>query len=157
MCRQRHRITSYNVCYTKLLRKKVIEKNFDAIVLALAGLSRLGIDVNYSILSTDDFSPSPGQGALAIVSRSDDENLIPLLKKIEDQNSRLEIEAERALSDYVDSGCRFPIGAYAKSDGDSLVLEVSAFSVDGKNSINVVITSYSIHYTKLYESPSDFA
>jgi len=117
--------------------KKVIEKNFDAIVLALAGLSRLGIDVNYSILSTDEFSPSPGQGALAIVSRSDDENLIPFLKKIEDQNSRLEIEAERSLSDYVDSGCRFPIGAYAKSDGDSLVLEVSAFSVDGKNSINV--------------------
>ena len=117
--------------------KKVIEKKFDAIVLAQAGLSRLGIDVNYSILSTDEFSPSPGQGALAIVSRMDDENMISLLKKIEDQNSRIEIEAERSLSDYVDSGCRFPIGAYAKSNGDSLILDVSAFSVDGKNSIRV--------------------
>jgi hydroxymethylbilane synthase len=117
--------------------KKVIEKNFDAIILAQAGLSRLGVNVQYSVLSTNDFSPSPGQGAIAIVSRSDDKNIIPILKKIEDQNSRLEIEAERALSDYVDSGCRFPIGAYAKSYGDSLILDVSAFSVDGKNSIRV--------------------
>jgi hydroxymethylbilane synthase len=60
-----------------------------------------------------------------------------MLKKIEDANSRLEIEAERALSDYVDSGCRFPIGAYAQSNGMELNLSVSAFSVDGKKSIIV--------------------
>jgi hydroxymethylbilane synthase len=117
--------------------KKVIEKNFDAIILAQAGLSRLGVNVQYSVLPTNDFSPSPGQGAIAIVSRSDDKNIIPILKKIEDQNSRLEIEAERALSDFVDSGCRFPIGAYARSHGNQMTLSVSAFSVDGKNSIRV--------------------
>ena len=66
----------------------------------------------------DDFSPSPGQGAIAIVARTDDVQTIDMLKKIEDTDSRLEIEAERALSDYVDSGCRFPLGAYAKSNGD---------------------------------------
>ena len=117
--------------------KKVLDHDFDAIVLAKAGISRLGVDVSYSILSIDDFSPSPGQGALAIVSRSDDENTIKMLKKIEDPNSRMEIESERALSDYVDSGCRFPIGAYAKSNGDEMSLDVSAFSVDGKKSITV--------------------
>ena len=63
----------------------------------------------YLSLSIDDFSPSPGQGAIAIVARSDDSETISMLKKIEHTNSRLEIEAERALSDYVDSGCRFPI------------------------------------------------
>jgi len=115
--------------------RKVLQNDFDAIVLAHAGISRLGIDVDYSVLPTNDFSPSPGQGALAIVSRADDTDTISMLKKIEDFNSRMEIEAERALSDYVDSGCRFPIGAYAKSDGDELILDVSAFSVDGKKSI----------------------
>lgn len=115
--------------------RKVLQNDFDAIVLAHAGISRLGIDVDYSVLPTNDFSPSPGQGALAIVSRADDVDTISMLKKIEDFNSRMEIEAERALSDYVDSGCRFPIGAYAKSDGDELILDVSAFSVDGKKSI----------------------
>ncbi len=117
--------------------RKISEGGYDAIVLAQAGISRLGLDVKYYPLSTDEFSPSPGQGALAIVSRADDFDTISMLKKIEDSNSRLEIEAERSLSDYVDSGCRFPIGAYAKSNGMEMNLNVSAFSVDGKKSILV--------------------
>ncbi len=116
---------------------KISEGNYDAIVLAQAGISRLGLDVKYSPLSTLEFSPSPGQGALAIVARADDFETISMLKKLEDANSRLEIEAERALSDYVDSGCRFPIGAYAQSNGMEMNLSVSAFSVDGKKSIIV--------------------
>ena len=117
--------------------KKTSGENFDAIVLAQAGISRLGIDVNFTPLSIDNFSPSPGQGAIAIVARVDDENTISMLKKIEDVDTRLEIEAERTLSDYVDSGCRFPLGAYAKSNGSEMTLTVSAFSVDGKQSLQV--------------------
>ncbi len=117
--------------------KKVFAKEFDAVVLAQAGISRLGVDVKFTQLSTDDFSPSPGQGALAIVSRTDDSDTIKMVKKIEDADSRLEIEAERSLSNYIDSGCRFPIGAYAKSNGDEMILSVSAFSVDGKKSLYV--------------------
>ena len=117
--------------------RKISEGNYDAIILAQAGISRLGLDVKYSPLSTVEFSPSPGQGSLAIVARADDFDTISMLKKIEDENSRLEIEAERALSDYVDSGCRFPIGAYAQSNGMEMNLSVSAFSVDGKKSIIV--------------------
>jgi len=117
--------------------RKISEGDYDAIVLAQAGISRLGLDVKYSTLSTVEFSPSPGQGALAIVARADDFDTISMLKKIEDANSRLEIEAERALSDYVDSGCRFPIGAYAQSNEMEMNLSVSAFSVDGKKSILV--------------------
>jgi len=117
--------------------RKISDGNYDAIVLAQAGISRLGLDVKYTPLSTVEFSPSPGQGALAIVSRADDVDTISMLKKIEDANSRLEIEAERALSDYVDSGCRFPIGAYAQSNEMEMNLSVSAFSVDGKKSILV--------------------
>ncbi|MFQ5497175.1 MAG: hydroxymethylbilane synthase [Nitrosopumilus sp.] len=117
--------------------KKASGENYDAIVLAQAGISRLGIDVKFTPLSLDDFSPSPGQGAIAIVARTDGEQTISMLKKIEDTNSRLEIEAERALSDYVDSGCRFPLGAHAKSNDSEMTLTVSAFSVDGKQSLQV--------------------
>ncbi|AFS82300.1 hydroxymethylbilane synthase [Candidatus Nitrosopumilus sediminis] len=117
--------------------KKASGENYDGIVLAQAGISRLEVDVKYTPLSIDDFSPSPGQGAIAIVARADDSKTISMLKKIEDSNSRLEIEAERALSDYVDSGCRFPLGAYARSNGSEMTLTVSAFSVDGKQSLHV--------------------
>jgi hydroxymethylbilane synthase len=112
--------------------KKIFGNDFDAVVLAQAGITRLGTDVAFTPLDIEDFFPSPGQGALAIISRKDDPDTISMLKKIEDVNSRLEIEAERALSNYVDSGCRFPIGAYAKSNGHEMTLSVSAFSVDGK-------------------------
>ena len=120
--------------------KKASGDDYDGIVLAKAGISRLGVDVKYSSLSVDDFSPSPGQGAIAIVAREDDDFTISMLKKIEDKNSRLEIEAERALSDFIDSGCRFPVGAYAKCNGSEITLDVVAFSVDGKKSIKVTTT-----------------
>ena len=120
--------------------QKISGDNYDAIVLAKAGISRLGVNVDHSLLSTEDFSPSPGQGAIAIVARSDNSKIISMLKNIEHTNSRLEIEAERTLSDFVDSGCRFPIGAYAKSNDSKMTLTVSAFSVDGKNSIQITKT-----------------
>jgi len=116
---------------------KVTDGKFDAIILAEAGISRLGLDVKHSVLSTKDFPPSPGQGALAIVCRADDDKTISMLKKIEDKKSRIEIEAERALSDYVESGCRFPVGALAIANSGMLKLTVSAYSVDGKISIKL--------------------
>ena len=114
---------------------KVTEGKFDAIILAQAGISRLGLDIKHSVLSTKDFPPSPGQGALAIVCRVDDDKTISMLKKIEDKKSRTEIEAERALSEYVESGCRFPVGALAIADSSILKLTVAAYSVDGKKSV----------------------
>jgi len=117
--------------------RKASGENYDAVILAKAGISRLGVDVKFSLLSIDDFSPSPGQGAIAIVARADDYQTISMLKKIEDADSRLEIEAERALSDFVDSGCKFPVGAYAKSNGSEMTLTVTVFSVDGKKSLKV--------------------
>lgn len=115
--------------------KKIKTDAYDAVVLAQAGINRLGLDVKISKLSTIDFPPSPGQGALGIVSRSDDIQTNSLLKKIEDVNSRIEIEAERALSKFVESGCRFPVGAFAKLNGQNLKLTVAVYSIDGKKSI----------------------
>jgi len=117
--------------------RKIDQGEFDAVVLAQAGISRLGLDVKFEKLSTKDFPPSPGQGAIAIVSRKDNHSLIDLLKKIEDLDSRYAVEAERTLSIFVDSGCRFPVGALAEKKGDKLILNVTVYSVDGSKSINV--------------------
>jgi len=117
--------------------RKVEQGEFDAVVLAQAGISRLGLDVKFEKLSTKDFPPSPGQGAIAIVSRKDNHSLIKILKKIEDLDSRYVIEAERSLSIFVDSGCRFPVGALAEKKDNKLILNVIVYSVDGRRSINV--------------------
>ena len=108
-----------------------VGSDYDGIVLASAGITRLGISVPHVVLSIDDFVPSPGQGALAIVARSSDSKTISMLKRIEDSDSRAEVESEREFSRMIDSGCRFPVGAYAKSKGKLLTLNTSAFSVDG--------------------------
>jgi len=115
--------------------KKVLDGNFDGVVLAQAGISRLGVDIKFSKLSLDEFPSSPGQGALAIVARKNDVETIKMLQKIENEQSRKEVDAERALSDSVDSGCRFPVGAFAVSDSNLLTLKVAVYSMDGKKSI----------------------
>lgn len=117
--------------------KKVGMDEFDGIVLAQAGISRLGLDIKYEKLPMDTFPPSPGQGALAIVTRKDNHELIQLLKKIEDPETRNAIEAERSLSMFVDSGCRFPVGALAQKNGNKLSLQVTVYSVDGAKHIMV--------------------
>src|SRR5574338_1363055 len=117
--------------------RKVHDGEFDGIVLAQAGISRLGLDVKFQKLSMDTFPPSPGQGALGIVSRRDNSSLIELLQKIEDPESRNAVEAERSLSMFVDSGCRFPVGAFAHRDNDRLKLKVIVYSIDGSKSIMV--------------------
>ena len=117
--------------------RKIKEGNYDGVVLAQAGINRLGLDVKFSKLSVTDFPPSPGQGALGIVCRADDVETISMLKKIENSESRLEIEAERALSNFVESGCRFPVGAFAHVNEQSLKLTVAAYSVDGKQALIV--------------------
>ncbi|MGI0086488.1 MAG: hydroxymethylbilane synthase [Nitrosotalea sp.] len=117
--------------------KKIDEGKFDGIVLAQAGIQRLGLDVKFERLPVEIFVPSPGQGALAIVARKDNITLIDILKKIEDQASRIAVEAERSLSMFVDSGCRFPVGALANQNGGKLTLSVTVYSVDGSKFIAV--------------------
>ena len=118
--------------------KKVISGEYDAAVLAEAGLSRLGMkDVIVQRFSIRDFVPAPGQGAIAIVCRSDDAVLADMLQQIEDRHSRIAVLAERALIRKVEGGCRFPIGAVAITNEDKITLYVSVFSADGKQSIHI--------------------
>ncbi len=130
--------------------KKVIGKEYDAIVLAEAGLSRLGMkDAIVERFRIRDFMPAPGQGAIAIVCRRDDKKMINMLKKIEDGKSRLEVMAERSLIEKVEGGCRFPLGAVAVSRNDRMTLHSSVFSADGTKSIRISKSGNSMQAEKL--------
>lgn len=111
--------------------KRVDRGELDAVVLARAGLERLGADAKYFVLPQDRFLPSPGQGALALVCRAGDEATLGMLRGAQDPGSRAEADAERALSAALESGCRFPVGARARAGDRSITVEAAAFSADG--------------------------
>ena len=120
--------------------KKSINGEYDAVVVAEAGLIRLGMkDVIVERFNIRDFMPSPGQGAIAIVCRKNNHRLIRLLKSIEDKQSRAEVDAEREMSSKIEGGCRFPVGAIAvtSSDRRQMTLYASVYSADGIRSINL--------------------
>lgn len=126
--------------------KKSISGEYDSLILAEAGLTRLNMrDVIVERFNTKDFLPSPGQGAIAIVCRKDDLKLIKILKRIEDSRSRSEINAERSMLTQIEGGCRFPVGTYAITSYDSsrLTLYANVFSADGTKSIKVKETGNS--------------
>jgi hydroxymethylbilane synthase len=118
--------------------KKVISGEYDAVVLAEAGLTRIGMkDVIVERFGIRDFVPAPGQGAIAIVCRHDNRPLLGMLRKIEDPRSRAEVLAERTLIKKVEGGCRFPLGAVAVTNGDRITLYANVFSADGSKNIKV--------------------
>jgi hydroxymethylbilane synthase len=118
--------------------KKVISGEYNAVVLAEAGLARMGMkDVIVERFSIRDFMPAPGQGAIAILCRSGDDTLSDMLRQIEDPRSRIEVQAERALMKKIEGGCRFPLGAVAITNGDKITLYSSVFSADGTKNIRV--------------------
>ena len=93
---------------------KVRDGELDAVVLAYAGLARIGhTDLVTQIFEPDEMVPAPGQGALAVECRSDDVELAELLATIDDQATRAAVTAERSLLAALEAGCSAPVGAYA--------------------------------------------
>ena len=87
----------------------------DAVVLAAAGLRRLGrLGEASELLDPETFVPAPGQGALAVECRSDDESVLAVLRELDDAATRVAVSAERALLAALESGCSAPVGAYAR-------------------------------------------
>ena len=104
---------------------KVREAELDAVVLAYAGLARIGhTDLVSEIFEPDDMVPAPGQGALAVECRSDNTELAELLAGIDHAPTRSAVTAERSLLAALEAGCSAPVGAYAIQIGaDRLLLE----------------------------------
>ncbi|HEV2119978.1 MAG TPA: hydroxymethylbilane synthase [Candidatus Bathyarchaeia archaeon] len=116
--------------------QKVDKGEFDAVVLAEAGLARLGIEGRISErLPVEDFMPAPGQGALAVVARSDSSSVIDMLRSIEHAPTRSEIVAERELVRILEGGCKVPVGVLASARGDRIQMVACIFSIDGKEKL----------------------
>src|SRR5262249_44073662 len=104
--------------------KKLREGQFDAIVLAAAGLRRLGWDQEITeYLAPDVCLPAIGQGALGIEGRRDDAFVREMLKRLEDTPTRTTVLAERSLLHRLQGGCQVPIAAHARLVGSELLLE----------------------------------
>ncbi|MFA6315981.1 MAG: hydroxymethylbilane synthase [Elusimicrobiota bacterium] len=101
--------------------RKLAEGAADGLVLAKAGLKRLGRDsVPHEILSEEIIVPAPGQGALAVEAREDRREVMDLLSAADHAPTRLEVECERAFLRMLGGGCRTPLGAWARISGSIL-------------------------------------
>ena len=101
--------------------RKVDEGEFDAIILAAAGLARLSLSHRVSEwLSIENFLPAPAQGALAVQVRADDDELRELFRTLNDRDTSLAVTAERSFLARLGSGCTSPVGAYGVVTGDEL-------------------------------------
>ena len=95
--------------------KKLKKNKYDAIILALAGLKRLGLSYkNNNILNVSKFIPAGGQGAIAVTIRSKDSITNNLIKKINNNKTEIEVKTERKFLEKIKANCDSPVGAYAK-------------------------------------------
>lgn len=116
--------------------RKAMNGDYDAIVLAAAGVRRLGLDAHVTeYLSFEVMLPAPGQGALAIQCRTDDQSTLDLLKPIEHAATRSAVLAERAFLNGLGGGCSAPVAAYAVVGGQPAAVHVSGLvaSLDGRH------------------------
>jgi hydroxymethylbilane synthase len=126
---------------TRLRKALDPEGAYDAIVLALAGLERLGlVQAITERLKLDDMLPAPGQGALAVQCR-DELNSLKWLVPLNDAATELAVTAERAFLAGLGGGCSLPVAAYAGIDGDTLNLRGRVTAPDGSQQIDMVLTS----------------
>jgi hydroxymethylbilane synthase len=112
--------------------KKLVEENLDALILAKAGLERLGLGQNFFIEPLEWMLPAVGQGALGLECRADDATTRDLLQKLEDRPTRQAVDAERAFLRALGGGCQVPIGVYTSMQQDTLHLRGVVLSPDGK-------------------------
>ncbi|MEP6908324.1 MAG: hydroxymethylbilane synthase, partial [Pseudoxanthomonas sp.] len=103
--------------------RKLDEGHYEAIVLACAGLQRLGFDQRIRVrLDAPDWLPAPAQGAIAIECREDDVTMQALLSVLDHADTRTCVEAERAMNRALHGSCHVPVAAYARLQGDRLSL-----------------------------------
>jgi hydroxymethylbilane synthase len=115
---------------------KLDRGDYDALVLALAGLQRLGLDSRVAeVLEPEIVVPAPGQGALAVEARADDVRVVSLLEAIDHAPSRLATHAERALLATLEGGCRAPVGALGTWAGLVMTLTGVVASLGGDRAV----------------------
>lgn len=118
--------------------RKIFDGEYDAGVLAVAGLDRLDkSEVITEIFRPEVMLPAPGQGAIAVQCRANDTALLELLARLDDATTRACVTAERAFLQKLESGCRLPVSAYATLNADGLELTGRVSAADGTKAITV--------------------
>ena len=121
--------------------RKLEEGKFDAVILAKAGLERLGVGDKIALcFDPKQFIPAPAQGALAVQTRSDDAETGKLIAAIDDKRARVITFAERQVLVTTQCGCRAPVGAFAEYVGDDIEIHAFISDLQGRNFIRRQIT-----------------
>ena len=115
---------------------KVTTGQIDAVVVACAGLNRLGLAREIStVLPPEEFLTAPGQGALAVQVRADDTELIELVSQLDDELTRIATRAERHILAAMHGGCSVPLGVYSHISADTITIDAVIADVEGKKYI----------------------
>ncbi len=116
--------------------RKVAEGEYDAIVLAKAGIDRLGYSSRITeILAPEIVLPAVGQGALGVEFLESRENDLAAVEKLVDADTMWAVQAERGLLKKVQGGCRLPLGAWARFDAGDMIIDACVLAADGSESI----------------------
>lgn len=115
---------------------KLESENFDAIILAVAGLRRLGLgECIAEVLPHDICLPAVGQGALGLEYRTDDREMAEMLSFLNDEMTSTAVRAERAFLKRIEGGCQVPVGIYGEANEQGVVLRAAILDVDGTEAI----------------------
>ena len=121
--------------------RKLDDGEYDAIILASAGLIRLEMPERIkAFIEPEQILPANGQGAVGIECRTDDDTIKQLLAPLECKETRVRVLAERAMNRKLEGGCQVPIGSYAVVDGDEMYLRGLVGAIDGSEIIESDIT-----------------
>lgn len=130
--------------------KKYHEGDFDAVILAVAGLERLGFGDEISLRLEDDvFIPAVGQGALVIESRADRVDLLERFARVNETATVRCVTAERQFMCALDGGCQVPMGAIAKIEGDEISIHGFVGEVDGAKLLKAQLTDHVDNYDQI--------
>lgn len=119
--------------------RKLKEGLYDAIVIAEAGLRRLGLEEMIAqVFKPREITPAPCQGVIAVYARDDEEEVLRMMRRIDDPETRLEISLEREIVKRVGGGCFTPLGVLAEVAGDQLTITASLYSPTGREKLTLV-------------------
>ncbi len=130
--------------------RKLEEGQFDGIILAVAGLRRMGFEDKITqYLDESIMIPAIGQGALGIEIRENDNKILEIVSFLKDEKTFIEVSAERAFLKELEGGCQVPIGCYGKINGNKLILVGFVADVEGKSFIKEDISGEIKDFEKL--------